>query len=202
MAVIGRKEGEETSRQAEGRVPPGQVLTEKWPVLHYGSVPSVDLKRWCFRIFGLVKAERALTWPQFLALPTITRTADFHCVTGWSRLENHWEGVATQELLKLVEVDPRAKFVMVHGMNNFTANLPLPEFLDDDAMFAYKHDGRDLTPEHGWPLRLIVPKLYAWKSAKWVTGIELIAEDRPSFWEGYGYHMHGDPWKEERYSGW
>jgi DMSO/TMAO reductase YedYZ molybdopterin-dependent catalytic subunit len=202
MAVIGQKESEEDSRQAKDRVPPGQVLTAKWPVLHYGSVPAVDLQQWTFRIFGLVKAERTLTWPQFLSLPTVTRTADFHCVTGWSRLENHWEGVATREVLKLVEVDPRAQFVTVYGLNDFSANLPLPEFLDDDALFAYKHDGQDLTPEHGGPLRLVVPKLYAWKSAKWVTGIELLAEDRPGFWERYGYHMHGDPWKEERYIGW
>jgi DMSO/TMAO reductase YedYZ molybdopterin-dependent catalytic subunit len=202
MGIIERKEGDGTTKMAADRVPPGQTLTQKWPVLHYGSVPSVDLQRWSFRIFGLVKAERTLTWSQFRELPTITRTSDFHCVTGWSRLENHWEGVATREIVKLVEVDPRAQYVMVHGMNNFAANLPLAEFLDEDALFAFKHDGRDLTPEHGWPLRLIVPKLYAWKSAKWVTGIELIAEDRPGFWERYGYHMHGDPWKEERYSGW
>lgn len=202
MGIIGRKEGDGTTKATAERVPPGQTLTQKWPVLHYGNVPSVDLQRWSFRIFGLLEAERTLTWSQFRELPTITRTSDFHCVTGWSRLENHWEGVATREILKLVEVDPRARYVMVHGMNDFAANLPLAEFLDEDALFAFKHDGRDLTPEHGWPLRLIVPKLYAWKSAKWVTGIELIAEDRPGFWERYGYHMHGDPWKEERYSGW
>jgi DMSO/TMAO reductase YedYZ molybdopterin-dependent catalytic subunit len=190
-----------SSRNA-GRVPPGQTVTEKWPVLHYGEVPVVDLARWRFRIGGLVREERVLTWEEFCALPRVERTADFHCVTGWSRLTNRWEGVATRDVLALVTPDPRARFVMVHGMNDFSANLPLAEFLDEDALFALRHDGEDLSPEHGGPLRLVVPKLYAWKSAKWVTGIELMAEDRPGFWEGYGYHMHGDPWTEERYGGW
>jgi len=184
------------------RVPPGQTLTEKWPVLHYGEVPEVDLGSWTFRIWGLVRAERVLSWAEFSALPWVEKTADFHCVTGWSRLENRWEGVATRAVLSLVEPDPKARFVMVHGRNDFTANLPLAEFLDEEALFAFRHDGQELSPEHGGPVRLVVPKLYAWKSAKWVTGIELIAEDRPGFWEGYGYHMHGDPWTEERYGGW
>jgi DMSO/TMAO reductase YedYZ molybdopterin-dependent catalytic subunit len=190
------------STEKADRTPPGQTLTEKWPVLHYGEVPVVDLARWTFRISGLVRAERVLDWEEFLALPRVEKTADFHCVTGWSRLDNRWEGVATRAVLALVEPDPAASFVMVHGMNDFSANLPLPEFLDEDALFALRHDGEPLMPEHGGPLRLVVPRLYAWKSAKWVTGIELIAEDRPGFWEGYGYHMHGDPWKEERYGGW
>jgi DMSO/TMAO reductase YedYZ molybdopterin-dependent catalytic subunit len=185
-----------------GRVPPGQTLTEKWPVLHYGEVPEVELARWRFHIRGLVREERVLTWEEFLALPRREHTADFHCVTGWSRLDNRWEGVATRDVLALVAPDPGARYVMVHGLNDFTANLPLPEFLDEEALFAFRHDGRDLPPEHGGPLRLVVPKLYAWKSAKWVTGIELMPEDRPGFWEEYGYHMHGDPWKEERYGDW
>lgn len=191
-----------SSSHARDRVPPGQTLTVKWPVLHYGEVPAVDLVAWRFRIGGLVREERVLTWEAFSALPRVEKTADFHCVTGWSRLDNRWEGVATRDVLALVEPDPTAAFVMVHGMNDFSANLPIAEFLDEDALFAFRHDGEDLSPEHGGPLRLVVPKLYAWKSAKWVTGIELMAEDRPGFWENYGYHMHGDPWTEERYSGW
>lgn len=177
------------STDRASRVPPGQTLTEKWPVLHYGEVPVVDRATWTFRIFGLVREERGLGWEEFLALPRVERTADFHCVTGWSRLDNRWEGVATRAVSGLVEPDPTAAFVMVHGLNDFSANLPLAEFLDDDALFAFRHDGEELSPEHGGPLRLVTPKLYAWKSAKWVTGIELMAEERPGFWEGYGYHI-------------
>jgi DMSO/TMAO reductase YedYZ molybdopterin-dependent catalytic subunit len=199
MALV---RSEDTLRPAAERVPPGQTLTQKWPVLHYGDVPKIDLATWTFRIFGLVNAERTLSWEEFQALPRTTVAADFHCVTGWSRLENRWEGVATREVLNRVEPAPSARFVIVHGRNDYTTNLPLTEFLAEDALFADRHDGEALTPEHGGPLRLVVPKLYAWKSAKWVTGIELIAEERPGFWEAYGYHMHGDPWKEERYGGW
>jgi DMSO/TMAO reductase YedYZ molybdopterin-dependent catalytic subunit len=184
------------------RTPPGQTLTEKWPVLHYGSVPRANLETWQFRIFGLVDAERTLSWTEFNALPRITLTSDFHCVTTWSRLDNTWEGVPTREVIRLVQVDPAARYVMVHGMNNYTTNLPLDAFLDDDCLFAFQHDGKPLTAEHGGPMRLVVPKLYAWKSAKWCTGIELMQNDRPGFWERGGYHMYGDPWKEERYGGW
>jgi DMSO/TMAO reductase YedYZ molybdopterin-dependent catalytic subunit len=195
------RSGEESGRE-RGRVPPGQTLTEKWPVLHAGGVPKVDLTAWRFRIFGDVAAERTLTWPEFRELPRSAIDADFHCVTGWSRLNNRWEGVATRDVLSLVTLSPNARFVMVHALNDFTANLPLEEFAGNDCLFAYRHDGEELAPEHGGPLRLVVPRLYAWKSAKWVTGIELMREDRPGFWERYGYHMHGDPWTEERYGGW
>jgi DMSO/TMAO reductase YedYZ molybdopterin-dependent catalytic subunit len=202
MARDSREAEERGSSSVAARVPPGQTLTQKWPVLHYGDVPSVDLERWRFRVFGLVREERTLTWTEFLALPSIILTSDFHCVTGWSRLDNRWEGVPTRELLRLVEPLPEARFVLVHGRNDYTTNLPLAEFLDEGALFAYRHDGQELPPEHGGPLRLVVPKLYAWKSAKWVTGVELLGKDHPGFWENYGYHMHGDPWKEERYGGW
>ena len=181
------------------RIPAGQTLTEKWPVLHAGSVPQVNLASWRFRIRGLVEQERELTWEEFRALPVMTNTSDFHCVTAWSRLDNRWEGVSTREALGLVQPKPEARFVMVHGENDYTTNLPLEAFLDDDCLFAWSHDGEPLTPMHGGPLRLIVPKLYAWKSAKWVTGIELMAQDRPGYWEQRGYHMHGDPWTEERF---
>ena len=181
------------------RIPAGQTLTEKWPVLHAGSVPQVNLASWRFRIRGLVEQERELTWEEFRALPVMTNTSDFHCVTAWSRLDNRWEGVSTREALGLVQPTSEARFVMVHGENDYTTNLPLEAILEDDCLFAWSHDGEPLTPMHGGPLRLIVPKLYAWKSAKWVTGIELMAQDRPGYWEQRGYHMHGDPWTEERF---
>jgi DMSO/TMAO reductase YedYZ molybdopterin-dependent catalytic subunit len=185
------------------RVPPGQTVTEKWPVLHYGSVPRVDLGRWRFRIFGLVEEPVELTYDQFMALPRTSITRDIHCVTTWSRYDNTFEGVPFREVLKLVKPKPEATHAMIHAEYGFTTNLPLVDLDRDDVLFANKHDGKELTPDHGWPLRLVVPHLYFWKSAKWVRGIELLAEDKPGFWETHGYHMRGDPWKEERYSaGW
>ncbi len=186
------------------RIPPGQTLTEKWPVLHYGGVPREDLSKWNFRIFGLVEEPLTLNWEQFMALPKRTFHNDIHCVTTWSKLNNEWEGVPFEEVLKLVKVKPNATHVMVHADINFTANLALDELLRPEeearSFFGYKHNGEELTIEHGWPLRLVVPKLYFWKSAKWVRGLEFMDRDRPGFWESYGYHMHGDPWLEERYS--
>jgi DMSO/TMAO reductase YedYZ molybdopterin-dependent catalytic subunit len=185
------------------RTPPGQTLTEKWPVLHYGSVPRVDLARWRFKIFGLVEEPVELTWQQFEALPRTSITRDIHCVTTWSRLDNTFEGVPFREVLNLVKPLPEARYAMVHAEYGFTTNLPLADLDRDDVLFADKHDGKPLTPDHGWPLRLVVPHLYFWKSAKWVRGIEFMTEDRAGFWERNGYHMRGDPWKEERYSaGW
>ncbi len=181
------------------RVPPGQKdVGRKWPVLHAGDVPRVDLCRWRFRVFGRVKSEVVWTWEEFQALPKVTVCADMHCVTTWTRLDNVWEGVSFKEIYRRVEVLPEARFVLAHAYPSFTANLPLAALLDDDVLFAYAHGGSPLTPDHGWPLRLVVPKRYAWKSAKWVTGIEFLSADRPGFWEQMGYHMSGDPWKEER----
>ncbi|MGQ0549612.1 MAG: sulfite oxidase-like oxidoreductase [Armatimonadota bacterium] len=188
------------TRQAPGRVPPGQYVTEKWPVLHYGGIPRLDPATWDFRIFGLVEEPKVLTYKEFIALPKTTMTCDIHCVTAWSRLWVTFEGVAAKTVLNLVVVRPEAMFVMVHGEQGYETNLPLEFLRADDAMFAYRADGADLTPEHGWPLRLVVPRLYFWKSAKWVRGIELMANDRAGFWERNGYNMRGDPWKEERYS--
>jgi len=182
------------------RIPPGQVATRKWPVLHYGSVPKVDLETWRFRIFGLVAEEVSLTYPEFMSLPRTRVQCDIHCVTGWSRLDNEFEGVLARDVLRLAQVKPEAKYVMVHAEQGFTANLPVADLLRDDVLFAYRWNGQDLTPEHGWPLRLVVPHLYFWKSAKWVTGLELMEHDRPGFWEQHGYHMYGDPWKVQRYS--
>jgi len=182
------------------RLAPGQRLTEGFPVLTYGGVPKIDLATWQFRIFGLVEEEVTLGWEQFMALPQSKSHSDIHCVTTWSRYDNDWEGVRIADMLSLVQVKPEAKHVMFHSYGGYTTNVPLDELLYNDALLAHTHDGAPLPLEHGGPLRGVVPHLYFWKSAKWVRGIELMADERPGFWEMYGYHIHGDPWKEERYS--
>ena len=184
---------------AEGRLPPGQALTLKWPVLHYGGIPRFDPARWDFQARGLVEAPLRFGWAEFNALPRIRVTSDFHCVTRWSRFDNHWEGVAFRELLGRVKLKPRAAYVLVHAEQGFTANVPLADLDRDNVLFATHHDGAPLAPDHGYPLRLIVPHLYAWKSVKWVRGIEFLDHDVPGFWEQNGYHMYGDPWKEQRF---
>ena len=186
--------------ERKDRVPPGQRLTEKWPALHYGSVPKIDIAQWVFNIFGLVEKERRLNYQEFTSLPRVKVFSDIHCVTSWSRLDNLWEGVGTSQIRQLAQILPQAKFVMVHSAGGFTTNLSLNDFFQPDVLFAIKHNNEPLTPEHGYPVRLVVPRLYFWKSAKWVTGVEFMAEDRPGFWESHGYHNRGDPWKEERYS--
>jgi DMSO/TMAO reductase YedYZ molybdopterin-dependent catalytic subunit len=188
----------DTERQQ--RVPPGQKLTEKWPALHYGSVPGIDTSRWVFTISGLVEKERRLSYKEFLALPMVKVYSDIHCVTGWSKLDNLWEGVSSNVIRELAGILPEARFVTVRSEGGFTTNLSLDDFFQPDVTFAVRHNGQPLTPEHGYPVRLVVPRLYFWKSAKWVNGVEFTAEDRPGFWETHGYHNHGDPWKEERYS--
>lgn len=182
------------------RVPPGQRLTEKWPTLHYGAVPDIDISGWEFTISGLVEKERKIGYQEFVSLPQVKVSADIHCVTGWSKLDNLWEGISTSEIKKLVNILPEAKFVMVHSTGGYTTNLPLADFFQPDALFAIKHHGEPLASEHGYPVRLVVPRLYLWKSAKWVVGVEFMEKDRKGFWESRGYHNHGDPWKEERYS--
>lgn len=182
------------------RIPPGQRATERWPVLHSGSVPAVDISRWTFTIWGLVQKGRRLTHAEFEALPHVKVLSDVHCVTGWSKLDNLWEGVNTAVVKELVDILPEARFVLVHAAAGFTTNLSVSDFFETDVLFAQKHDGKAITPEHGYPVRLVVPRLYFWKSAKWVTGVEFMAEDKPGFWELRGYHNRGDPWKEERYS--
>lgn len=187
--------------QRDQRIPPGQSQTHKWPVLDASGTPVIDMAKWRLDIFGLVQHEVSLTWEEFLALPRTQVFADFHCVTRWSRLDNTWTGVAVSTLLELAGgVKPEAKFVGALGYDyGWTTNLPIADFLSADALVAIEHDGQPLSPEHGGPARLIVPQLYAWKSAKWLGGIELLAEDKAGFWERNGYHMHGDPWKEERF---
>jgi len=183
----------------DNRVPPGQRLRTNWPVLHYGSVPKIDLAKWRFRIFGAVDRPVELNFDQFLALPRVQVFSDIHCVTTWSRLDNLWEGVSTRSLRDLVRIDPTAGFAIVHAEIDFTTNLTLDDFFQEDVLFALKHDGESLSAQHGGPVRLVVPRLYFWKSAKWATGVEFTAKDRPGFWESRGYHNHGDPWTEERY---
>ena len=183
------------------RVPPGQSRTRKWPVLDASGPPSVDLAKWRFRVAGLVGKGAEWSWEEFQKLPRVRVFADFHCVTRWSRLGNLWEGVPARELLRLAGgAAPEARFVMAYGYDRgWTTNLPLEHFLAEDALVATLHDGTPISAEHGGPARLIVPSLYAWKSAKWVTGIELRKDDHPGFWEANGYHMRGDPWEEERF---
>lgn len=184
----------------EGRIPPGQYRTEKFPVLTYGPVPKVNPEHWRFHVCGRIEEDVTWSFDEFMSLPQVEVEADFHCVTRWSQLDNVWKGVHAREVLKRIRPLPDARYVMVTAHGGYTTNLPLDDFDDDDVLFAHSRNGEPLSREHGWPLRLIVPKLYAWKSAKWVTGLEFMAEDRPGFWEGYGYHHRGDPWKEERFS--
>lgn len=187
------------SPEIEARIPPGQTLTEKWPVLSYGRTPSFNPVTWDFRVFGLVEEEVRWTYDEFMALPRTAVTADVHCVTTWSLLDSEWEGVQVRELMRRVRLKPAARFVMQHCDGGYTTNLPLEVFLDDDVLLCYRRNGEDLTPDHGWPLRLVVPKRYFWKSAKWVRGLEFMARDQLGFWEQYGYHNNADPWQEERF---
>jgi DMSO/TMAO reductase YedYZ molybdopterin-dependent catalytic subunit len=194
-----RKQAERQKRQ-EGKLPPGQSLTLKWPVLHYGSVPNFDPKTWDLKIYGLVESPLKLTWAEFNALPKVQTTSDFHCVTRWSRFDNNWSGVAMQEILRRVHPNPTASHVLIHAEQGFTANVPLADLDRPEVLLATHHDGQPLSADHGYPLRLIVPHLYAWKSVKWLRGLEFLDHDVPGFWEQNGYHMYGDPWKEQRYS--
>jgi DMSO/TMAO reductase YedYZ molybdopterin-dependent catalytic subunit len=181
------------------RLPPGQYLTEKWPVLHAGTVPQTDLATWDLRVFGEVENPITLSWEELTALPTREIVTDIHCVTRWSRFDTSFKGVHWSELAKLVQPKPTARFVVAHAEQDFTANVPLSALEEEEALLAYEADGEPLTPEHGWPLRLVIPKRYFWKSAKWLRGIELLDHDEPGFWERLGYHNEADFWKEERY---
>jgi DMSO/TMAO reductase YedYZ molybdopterin-dependent catalytic subunit len=184
-------------------IPPGQSRTKKWPVLDASGPPRIRLEDWRFRIFGLINQPVQWDWSEFQQLPRVRVFSDFHCVTRWSRLGNIWEGVSATDLLRLAGgPKPEAKFVLAHAYDRgFTTNLPLADFQAEDALVAFTHDGEPISADHGGPARLIVPRLYAWKSAKWLSGIQLIARDHAGFWEANGYHMRGDPWAEERY-GW
>jgi len=183
------------------RLPPGQYITEKWPVLHAGDVPSYpDLSAWTLRVFGEIERELELSWEELNRLPQTSNTQDIHCVTRWSRFDMRFEGVHWLELAKLAQPKPAARFVVAHAEQGFTSNVPLSFLEADDALLATRANGEPLAPEHGYPLRLVIPSKYFWKSAKWLRGIELTSVDRPGFWERYGYHNDADPWREERYS--
>jgi len=182
------------------RLPPGQYLTEKWPVLHAGSVPDTDLATWDFKVTGEVEEPLTLSWDELKELPSIEVTTDIHCVTRWSRFDTSFRGVHWSELAKLVRPKPSAHYVLAHAEHDFSSNVPLAAIEDEHALLAYEADGEPLTAEHGWPLRLVVPGRYFWKSAKWLRGLELRATDEPGFWERYGYHNDADYWNEERYS--
>lgn len=200
LRAFGKRTRTEDLPPSTDRLPPGQSLTQKWPVLHYGGIPRVDLATWAFTVSGLVEDEARWSYEDFIALPRAEVLADMHCVTRWSTYDNHWEGVSTREVLSHVRVQPEAKFVLVLCDGGYTTNMPLDVFADGDCLFAWRNNGQDITPEHGWPMRLVIPKKYAWKSAKWVNGIKLLAQDQLGFWERYGYHNNADPWREERFA--
>jgi DMSO/TMAO reductase YedYZ molybdopterin-dependent catalytic subunit len=181
------------------RLPPGQYLTDKWPVLHAGSVPRIDLATWDFQVSGAVEQPLRLSWDELKELPSREVTIDIHCVTRWSRFDTSFRGVHWSELAGLVQPKPYARFVVAHAEQGFSSNVPLEAIEDENALLAYEADGEPLAPEHGWPLRLVVQHRYFWKSAKWLRGLELRSTDQPGFWERYGYHNDADYWKEERY---
>jgi DMSO/TMAO reductase YedYZ molybdopterin-dependent catalytic subunit len=190
------KEMREDGRE---RLPVGQYLTKKWPILSYERTPKFDPEKYRFAVTGAVADPFELTWEELQSLPRVQLTSDFHCVTTWSRYDNTWEGVHIREILQRAKPLPEAKFVTAHSFTGYTTNMPLADLDDDGVLIAFTHDGQPLEPDHGGPVRLIVPKLYAYKSAKWLSGLEFMEKDRPGFWEVRGYHNHADPWKEERY---
>lgn len=209
-SILRRKKDEEEKRK-EGRLPPGQALTNRFPVLHYGPVPAFDPKTWDFRVWGEVEQPLRLTWEEFNRLPRSQVTLDLHCVTRWSQFDMVWEGVLVRTLIELglVKLKPTARFVMQHAENGYTANLPLEVVLQENFLLATHYDGRPLEPEHGYPLRGVIGAIpgrsdlktpYLWKGAKWLRGLEFMADDRPGFWEQAGYHNDADIWKEERYA--
>ena len=202
MSFFTRKRDELEAKGIDpGRIPPGQYYTDRFPVLHAGRVPKTDLAEWDFSVDGLVVSPQRWAYQDVLSMPVVRRTFDIHCVTKWSKLDTEWEGVSVTELMSTVEILPSATHVLVLAEHGFTANLPLEDFLAEDNLFAYGFGKGPLEPEHGWPLRLVVPHLYFWKSVKWVRGLRILGQDEPGFWERNGYHMYGDPWKEQRFWG-
>jgi DMSO/TMAO reductase YedYZ molybdopterin-dependent catalytic subunit len=183
------------------RLPPGQALTERFPILHEGEVPFYDIEKWDLKVFGQVDEEVVVSYEQIMNMPQTTVTVDIHCVTRWSRFDNTFTGVKFSDFLKELGVIPRSKYVMLHADRDYTANLELSDLERDDVILAHSFEGKPLTDKHGWPLRLVVPHLYFWKSVKWIRGIEWIDENKLGFWEQNGFHIKGDPFKEERFSG-
>jgi DMSO/TMAO reductase YedYZ molybdopterin-dependent catalytic subunit len=188
-------------KAVSGRVPPNQNVTTAFPVLHYGNVPYYsNMQEWSLKIFGEVEKEISLSYDEVMNLPQTEYQNDIHCVTGWSKLDNAWKGISAADLARLAGVKEAAKFVILHAEEGWTTNLPIEDFLKETSMLAHTHNGETLTPEHGFPLRAVIPHLYFWKSAKWVRGIEFSESDKPGFWEKNGYHNYGDPFKEQRFS--
>jgi DMSO/TMAO reductase YedYZ molybdopterin-dependent catalytic subunit len=184
----------------EGRLPPGQYITDDFPVLSAGPTPHIQLADWTFTIEGLVQEKVSWNWEEFIKLPSQTFVVDISCVTKWTKLGMSWEGVSVDTLLEHVKLDHKAMFVTAFSHEGYTTNLPIMDIINGRALVAYKYDGKPLVPEHGGPARLVVPHLYFWKSAKWIAGLRFMEKDKAGFWESAGYHNHGDPWKEERYS--
>jgi len=198
MDFLKRRKDEERIK-SEGRLPPGQSLTQKFPVLTYGPNARFDPNTWDMRVFGEVDQEMRWSWDEFLALPTVSITCDIHCVTRWSKFDTVWEGVRFNEFVKLFGVKPTAKYVIAHCDQGYTTNLPIEAMMEDDVLLTYKYTGQFLEPDHGFPVRTLVPKRYFWKSAKFLRGLEFSPTDKPGFWENAGDHNNGDPWAEERY---
>lgn len=197
MAVFSR--GFHGTRDSDPALPPGQYLTRDFPVLSAGPTPSISRDQWTFTVTTETGDRSSWNWAQFTALPSEEQTVDIHCVTRWSKLGTTWRGVSLDALL--ADIDTSADFAMAHSYGGYTTNLPLEDLLDGKAWIAYEYEGEPLEPVHGGPARLFVPHLYFWKSAKWVNGLQLMVDDEPGFWEGLGYHMYGDPWREQRYDG-
>ena len=202
---MGFFERNRASLQAMGyspdRLPPGQYFTERFPVLHVGDVPEVDPSGWTLRLFGAVREERILTWDELRALPIAEVETDIHCVTKWSKFDTHWKGVHFRDVMALVDVNPGVTHVVQHAEYGYTTNTPLEPLLADNVLIAWEYEGEPLPAEHGGPVRLVLPALYFWKSAKWLRGLEFLDHDEPGFWERNGYHNEGDPWREQRYWG-
>jgi DMSO/TMAO reductase YedYZ molybdopterin-dependent catalytic subunit len=205
MGVTSKLLGDRGRKQAEklgldpGRIPPGQYLTQRFPVLTYGRNPKFDLERWSLSIWGEVEEPYSLSWTELMALPQVELTTDIHCVTRWSKLDTTWVGVRVRDLLDRARVKPEGKFVMAHCDGGYTTNVPLEALYDDDVLVAHTYDGQPLEPDHGAPLRLLVPKRYFWKSAKFLRQLEVMPSDRQGFWELNGYHNDADPWTEQRH---
>jgi DMSO/TMAO reductase YedYZ molybdopterin-dependent catalytic subunit len=189
----------EMRSDGKARLPPGQYLTKKWPILSYENTPRFDAAKYRFRVWGEVDTPFELSWDELQALPRAQETSDFHCVTTWSRYDNQWDGIAISEIIQRAQPKASAQYVVAHSWTGYTTNMPYADLNDDDVMIVFAHDGQPLEPDHGGPVRLLVPKLYAYKSAKWLSGLEFLAQDHPGFWEVRGYHNHADPWQEERY---
>lgn len=200
---VNRLRRADAGREHDGgtdRLPPGQVLTLKFPVLTYGKIPAISPAEWRFKVWGLVQEPQEWSWDEFLALGKQTLTCDIHCVTRWSKFDTTWTGVPFKAVYEQLRPRPGADYVVFHSYGDYTTNVPRAELLRSDVLFAYEYDGQPLAPEHGGPMRGLVPHLYLWKSAKWIRGMEFLNRDRAGFWEMYGYHMLGRPWQEERFS--